>query len=112
MPCCWQPSQQGDWGAIHCRPWRQLQPCFTQRNAPVQHVAAVSWAFLRIRTDLVWCDVSATHSTHGLASINLQFVREFAKLGLTKSVGGVLGLALSRELTPVVTCIIIAGAFK
>ena len=38
-----------------------------------------------------------------------QFVREFAKLGLTKSVGGVLGLALSRELTPVVTCIILAG---
>lgn len=35
--------------------------------------------------------------------------REFAKLGLTRSVGGVLGLALSRELTPVVTCIIVAG---
>lgn len=40
----------------------------------------------------------------------LQFVREFAKLGLTRSVGGVLGLALSRELTPVVTSIILAGA--
>lgn len=39
----------------------------------------------------------------------LQFVREFAKLGLTRSVGGVLALALSRELTPVVTCIIMAG---
>ena len=39
----------------------------------------------------------------------LQFVREFAKLGLTRSVGGVLALALSRELTPVVTCIILAG---
>lgn len=39
----------------------------------------------------------------------LQFVREFTKLGLTKSVGGVLALALSRELTPVVTCIILAG---
>lgn len=39
----------------------------------------------------------------------IQFVREFAKLGLTKSVGGVLALALSRELTPVVTCIILAG---
>lgn len=39
----------------------------------------------------------------------MQFVREFAKLGLTRSVGGVLALALSRELTPVVTCIIIAG---
>ncbi len=37
-------------------------------------------------------------------------MREFAKLGLTKSVGGVLALALSRELTPVVTCIILAGA--
>jgi hypothetical protein len=35
--------------------------------------------------------------------------REFAKLGLTKSVGGVLALALSRELTPVVTSIIVAG---
>ncbi len=39
----------------------------------------------------------------------IQFIREFAKLGLTKSVGGVLALALGRELTPVVTCIIIAG---
>ncbi len=39
----------------------------------------------------------------------MQFVREFAKLGLTRSVGGVLALALSRELTPVVTCIILAG---
>ena len=37
-------------------------------------------------------------------------MREFAKLGLTRSVGGVLGLALSRELTPVVTSIILAGA--
>ena len=34
---------------------------------------------------------------------------EFAKLGLTRSVGGVLALALARELTPVVTSIIIAG---
>lgn len=41
--------------------------------------------------------------------LSLQFVREFAKLGLTRSVGGVLALALSRELTPVVTCIILAG---
>lgn len=38
-----------------------------------------------------------------------QFVREFAKLGLTRSVGGVLALALARELTPVVTAIILAG---
>jgi ABC-type transporter Mla maintaining outer membrane lipid asymmetry permease subunit MlaE len=38
-----------------------------------------------------------------------QFVREFTKLGLTRSVGGVMALALSRELTPVVTAIIIAG---
>lgn len=39
----------------------------------------------------------------------IQFIREFAKLGLTRSVGGVLALALARELTPVVTCIIVAG---
>jgi ABC transport permease subunit len=39
----------------------------------------------------------------------IQFVREFAKLGLTRSVGGVLALALARELTPVVTSIILAG---
>lgn len=42
----------------------------------------------------------------------MQFVREFAKLGLTRSVGGVLGLALSRELTPVVTSIILAGTLQ
>jgi ABC transport permease subunit len=39
----------------------------------------------------------------------IQFIREFAKLGLTRSVGGVLALALARELTPVVTSIILAG---
>eukprot|EP01026_Neomeris_dumetosa_P081139 TRINITY_DN9072_c0_g2_i3.p2 TRINITY_DN9072_c0_g2~~TRINITY_DN9072_c0_g2_i3.p2 ORF type:complete len:248 (-),score=32.06 TRINITY_DN9072_c0_g2_i3:58-801(-) len=39
----------------------------------------------------------------------IQFVREFTKLGLTRSVGGVMALALSRELSPVVTCIILAG---
>ncbi|KAL4435442.1 hypothetical protein ABPG77_006204 [Micractinium sp. CCAP 211/92] len=39
----------------------------------------------------------------------IQFIREFAKLGLTRSVGGVLALALARELTPVVTSIIVAG---
>lgn len=37
------------------------------------------------------------------------YCREFTKLGLTRTVGGVLGLALSRELTPVVTSIIVAG---
>ncbi|EFJ38471.1 ATP-binding cassette transporter, subfamily I, member 10, SmABCI10 [Selaginella moellendorffii] len=39
----------------------------------------------------------------------IQFVREFAKLGLTRSVGGVLALALARELSPVVTAVILAG---
>lgn len=39
----------------------------------------------------------------------IQFIREFAKLGLTRSVGGVLALALARELTPVITSIIVAG---
>ncbi|GLJ31430.1 hypothetical protein SUGI_0630780 [Cryptomeria japonica] len=42
-------------------------------------------------------------------AFTIQFVREFTKLGLTRSVGGVLALALSRELSPVVTSIIIAG---
>jgi ABC-type transporter Mla maintaining outer membrane lipid asymmetry permease subunit MlaE len=44
-----------------------------------------------------------------LQTTHWQFVREFAKLGLTRSVGGVLALALARELTPVVTSIILAG---
>jgi len=39
----------------------------------------------------------------------IQFVREFVRLGLTRSVGGVLALALMRELSPVVTAIILAG---
>lgn len=47
--------------------------------------------------------------THSFSKFSLQFVREFAKLGLTRSVGGVLALALARELTPVVTSIILAG---
>eukprot|EP00898_Chlorokybus_atmophyticus_P006121 jgi/Chlat1/650/Chrsp103S00007 len=39
----------------------------------------------------------------------IQFVREFARLGLTRSVGGVLALALVRELSPAITSIIISG---
>lgn len=39
----------------------------------------------------------------------IQFVREFVRLGLIRSVGGVLALALSRELSPVVTAIILCG---
>ncbi|GJP32452.1 hypothetical protein CLOM_g17076 [Closterium sp. NIES-68] len=42
-------------------------------------------------------------------AFTIQFVREFARLGLTRSVGGVLALALCRELSPVVTAIIMAG---
>lgn len=44
-----------------------------------------------------------------MSCLCLQFVREFARLGLTRSVGGVLALALARELSPVVTAIIMAG---
>ena len=52
------------------------------------------------------------HVAQGCSAVAVpaQFVREFAKLGLTRTVGGVLGLALARELTPVVTSIILAGA--
>jgi len=39
----------------------------------------------------------------------IQFTREFTKLGLTRSIGGVLALALARELVPVITSIILAG---
>ena len=52
---------------------------------------------------------SHSHSNPNHVWSCLQFVREFAKLGLTRSVGGVLALALARELTPVVTAIILAG---
>uniref|UniRef100_A0A061RZR3 Putative ABC transport system permease protein n=1 Tax=Tetraselmis sp. GSL018 TaxID=582737 RepID=A0A061RZR3_9CHLO len=39
----------------------------------------------------------------------IQFAREFTKLGLTRSIGGVLALALARELVPVITSVILAG---
>ncbi|KAG8084692.1 hypothetical protein GUJ93_ZPchr0010g8938 [Zizania palustris] len=42
-------------------------------------------------------------------AFTIQFVREFTRLGLHRSVGGVLALALSRELTPVVTTVVAAG---
>lgn len=42
-------------------------------------------------------------------AFTIQFVREFTRLGLNRSVGGVLALAFSRELSPVVTSIVIAG---
>ncbi|CAN6466311.1 unnamed protein product [Victoria cruziana] len=49
-----------------------------------------------------------TASFVGMA-FTIQFVREFTRLGLNRSVGGVLALAFSRELSPVVTSIVIAG---
>lgn len=39
----------------------------------------------------------------------IQFVREFTRLGLNRSIGGVLALAFARELSPVITSIVIAG---
>lgn len=55
------------------------------------------------------CPLTCSHHHIAPAHAPWQFVREFAKLGLTRSVGGVLALALARELTPVVTSIIMAG---
>ncbi|KAK9106422.1 hypothetical protein Syun_022433 [Stephania yunnanensis] len=42
-------------------------------------------------------------------AFTIQFVKEFTRLGLNRSVGGVLALAFSRELSPVITSIVIAG---
>ncbi|KAE8722572.1 Protein TRIGALACTOSYLDIACYLGLYCEROL 1 [Hibiscus syriacus] len=42
-------------------------------------------------------------------AFTIQFVREFTRLGLNRSIGGVLALAFSRELSPVVTSIVLAG---
>ncbi|XP_068660133.1 protein TRIGALACTOSYLDIACYLGLYCEROL 1, chloroplastic-like [Aristolochia californica] len=42
-------------------------------------------------------------------AFTIQFVREFTRLGLNRSVGGVLALAFSRELSPVVTAVVVAG---
>jgi ABC transport permease subunit len=42
-------------------------------------------------------------------AFTIQFVREFTRLGLNRSVGDVLALAFSRELSPVVTAIVVAG---
>ncbi|XP_077248422.1 protein TRIGALACTOSYLDIACYLGLYCEROL 1, chloroplastic-like [Tasmannia lanceolata] len=42
-------------------------------------------------------------------AFTIQFVREFTRLGLDRYVGGVLALAFSRELSPVITSIVIAG---
>ncbi|XP_043695758.1 LOW QUALITY PROTEIN: protein TRIGALACTOSYLDIACYLGLYCEROL 1, chloroplastic [Telopea speciosissima] len=42
-------------------------------------------------------------------AFTIQFVREFTRLGLNRSVGAVLALAFSRELSPVITSIVVAG---
>ena len=38
----------------------------------------------------------------------IQFCKEFSKVGLTRVIGGLLGLAFTRELTPVI-CAIVLG---
>ncbi|KAL6505197.1 Protein TRIGALACTOSYLDIACYLGLYCEROL 1, chloroplastic [Orobanche gracilis] len=42
-------------------------------------------------------------------AFTIQFVREFSRLGLTRSIGGVLAVAFSRELSPVLTAVVVAG---
>lgn len=42
-------------------------------------------------------------------AFTIQFVREFTRLGLNRSVGGVLAMAFARELSPVITSIVVAG---
>jgi len=39
----------------------------------------------------------------------IQVAREFINFGATSTVGGVLGLALARELAPVLTAVVVAG---
>ena len=39
----------------------------------------------------------------------IQFCQEFSKVGLTRVIGGLLGLAFTRELTPVICAIVLAG---
>ncbi|MFN3926298.1 MAG: MlaE family lipid ABC transporter permease subunit [Pseudanabaenaceae cyanobacterium] len=43
------------------------------------------------------------------AVFTIQVAREFINFGATQAIGGVLALALSRELSPVLTAVIIAG---
>ncbi|HAG84524.1 MAG TPA: ABC transporter permease [Cyanobacteria bacterium UBA12227] len=43
------------------------------------------------------------------AVFTIQVTREFVNFGATSAIGGVLALALSRELAPVLTAVIIAG---
>ncbi|KAL5542837.1 hypothetical protein UlMin_010547 [Ulmus minor] len=42
-------------------------------------------------------------------AFSVQFVREFTRLGFSRSIGGVLALAFARELSPVITSIVVAG---
>lgn len=76
-------------------------------------IAAQQCRMSSIRLHTVWVKLSSACLTACCPATRCgccaQFVREFAKLGLTRSVGGVLALALARELTPVVTAIILAG---
>uniref|UniRef100_M4DJ18 Uncharacterized protein n=1 Tax=Brassica campestris TaxID=3711 RepID=M4DJ18_BRACM len=53
--------------------------------------------------------VSLLTSTFVGMAFTIQFVREFTRLGLNRSIGGVLALAFSRELSPVITSIVVAG---
>lgn len=52
--------------------------------------------------------VLMTAATVGMV-FTIQVAREFINFGATSAVGGVLAIALIRELTPVLTAIIIAG---
>lgn len=61
------------------------------------------------RTGPASLGVSLLTATFIGMAFTIQFVREFTRLGLHRSVGGVLALAFSRELSPVVTAVIAAG---
>lgn len=79
--------------------------------------------YLLVRRQLHWRNTLEQMSVVGTESLlitlvtasfvgavfTIQVAREFINFGATQAIGGVLAIALSRELSPVLTAVIIAG---
>ena len=103
-------------GKIHWRNLRnQVLPCayrLQRQSRKVCGYHALIYGFLGAQISAVGPRtigvVLLTSCFVGMV-FTIQFVREFARLGLTRSVGGVLALAFARELSPVICAVILAG---
>ena len=110
------------WGVARCETWSP--PRFLWRTAATGLLfGSVLYRLVRRPRRVNWeqtvqqiarvgpqtLGVSLLTSSFVGMVFTIQFCKEFAKVGLKNAIGGLLGLAFARELTPVICAIVLTG---